>query len=237
MEVSAITATRVQGKRQRQVLAETGFSLRAGETIAVVGASGSGKTTLAEIMLGLRTPTTGQVRVLGNTWNSPTRGPSAHLRKLVQGVPQDPAASFVPTWSIRRSITLAINRLQALSNLSAVSSSDDLIEQAAQLAHFDLGLLNRRPAQLSGGQAQRAAIARALAVRPSIVVADEPTSALDHATANSVANELLTVSAKAGLGLLLVTHDPDLAQRCTRQIALSPPSQTSSFNTAEYGNH
>jgi peptide/nickel transport system ATP-binding protein len=205
----------------RQVLAPTTFALHAGESVAVVGPSGAGKSTLADIVLGLRAPASGAVRVQGEAWVEPTRQPGRVQRRLVQGVPQDPAASFVPRWTIRTSIAQAVRRL------TGVRDADEAILRAAGLAHLETTLLDHRPAQLSGGQAQRAAIARALAVGPQVLVADEPTSALDPETANSVSQALLTSAAEAGVGLLIVTHDPHLAQRCARTVTIAPPQHNS----------
>ncbi|MGO2052906.1 ATP-binding cassette domain-containing protein [Glutamicibacter sp. 287] len=219
LEVAQVSATHGRGTKERQVLAPTTFDISAGESIAVVGASGAGKTTLAEIVLGLRAPSSGRINVQGHEWAAPHKLVCAQRRRLVQGVPQDPAAALVPRWTIRQSMTNAIERLLP------GESADQLIVRATELAHFDPMLLDRRPSQLSGGQAQRAALARALAVRPSVLVADEPTSALDPQTARAVSADLLATIALSGVALLLVTHDPQLAARCTRTVRISAPDQ------------
>lgn len=214
LEVSGITAAHGHGSRLRQTLAETSFEVAAGESLAVVGVSGAGKSTLADVVLGLRPPTAGWVRVQGADWATPGQRPARRRRHLVQGVPQDPAAAFVPSWTIRRSIR------KAARLLCPGQDAEDLIGRAAGLAHLDPELLDRRPLEMSGGQAQRAAIARALAVRPAVLVADEPTSALDPGTAQSVATALLSCASQSGTALLLVTHDPALAGRCDRTITI-----------------
>ncbi|WP_404287785.1 ATP-binding cassette domain-containing protein [Glutamicibacter arilaitensis] len=219
LEVTQISATHGRGAKERQVLASTNFEISAGESIAVVGSSGAGKTTLAEIVLGLRAPATGQIKVQGQQWAAPHRIAATERRRLVQGVPQDPAAALVPRWTIRKSMANAIERLLP------GHSPEQLIAQASELAHFDPALLERRPSQLSGGQAQRAALARALAVQPAVLVADEPTSALDPQTALAVSTDLLATIALSGVALLLVTHDPQLAARCTRTVRICAPDQ------------
>lgn len=96
---------------------------------------------------------------------------------------------------------------------------------AAQLAQLEMALLDRRPQELSGGQLQRAALARAVAVQPHVLVADEPTSALDPRTAEQVATQLFSAASLTGTTLLLVTHDPQLAARCSRTIDIHPPQR------------
>ncbi|MFT4258238.1 ATP-binding cassette domain-containing protein, partial [Microbacterium sp.] len=108
-----------------------------------------------------------------------------------------------------------------------VQRTGGLVRDAAELAHLDPALLDRRPSEVSGGQAQRAAIARALAVSPAVLVADEPTSALDPTTARSVSTALLSSAVDAGVALLLVTHDPEIAARCTRTMTIVAPERTS----------
>ncbi|QZY51970.1 ATP-binding cassette domain-containing protein [Leucobacter tenebrionis] len=226
VEVRGVTASHGRGAGSRTVLAPTSLTVHRGESLAVVGRSGAGKSTLADIVLGLRAPATGAVRVSGNEWCAPSLRPAKRLRRLVQGVSQDPAASFVPRWSIRRAIEQALRRLAPVpGNGAGAAEVESRIRRAAELAHLDLELLDRRPAELSGGQAQRAAIARALAVEPAVLVADEPTSALDPATALSVSSALLAGVAQAGIALLLVTHDPEFAARCSRTMTIVSPTR------------
>lgn len=219
LEVSRVQANRGHGRHARQVLAETSFAIHAGQSLALVGISGAGKSTLAEVVLGLHPAAHGQVCVQGTKWVDPKLRPHRSRRHLVQGVPQDPAAAFVPRWTIRTAIE------QAITRLTGSKPSEKLILQAAELAQFDPQLLNRHPAQLSGGQLQRAAITRALAVRPAVLVADEPTSALDPDTGDSVFSALLDGAEQSNIALLLVSHDPNFAQRCTRMLTLHPPTQ------------
>lgn len=219
LEASNLSARRGHGEARRLVLDPIGFTLARGEAVAITGPSGAGKSTLAGIVLGLGLPDSGEIRVLGEPWSTPKRSHAAARRRLVQGVPQDPAAAFVPRWSIRTSLQHAITRLLPSAHPAT------LIAQAAELAQFDPGLLDRRPHQLSGGQLQRAALARAVAVKPCVLVADEPTSALDPGTAQAVAGQLLSTAAASGIALLLITHDPQLAACCARTISIQPPTQ------------
>jgi peptide/nickel transport system ATP-binding protein len=218
LTIERVTAVHGRGAQARAVLAPTSLDIRPGESVAVVGRSGAGKSTLADIALGLRTPAGGRVLVGGNEWCTPSGRPPRNERRLVQGVPQDPLAAFVPRWTLGRSIEQAVRRL---------TGDDDIksrVHRAAQLARLDLELLGRRPSEVSGGQAQRAAIVRAVAPGPAVLVADEPTSALDADTASAVSAALLSITQELGIALLLVTHDPAVAERCTRTLTITAPA-------------
>lgn len=208
--VEAVTAAYGRG---RPVLSPTSFDIAPGHSLAVVGRSGAGKSTLAEIVLGLRAAASGSVTVAGRPW------PAARAhRHLVQGVPQDAAAAFVPRWTLRRSIADAVRRLTDGHDV------DRRIDRAAELADLDRSLLDQRPSEVSGGQAQRAAITRALAVDPAVLVADEPTSALDPSRTAAVSQALVDLARSTETALLLVTHDPAVAARCDRTLTLIAPS-------------
>jgi peptide/nickel transport system ATP-binding protein len=107
--------------------------------------------------------------------------------------------------------------------LTGEHDTESRVRRAAELAQLDLGLLDRRPTEVSGGQAQRAAIVRAIAPGPAVLVADEPTSALDAGTADAVSAALLSVTQELDIALLLVTHDPSVAGRCTRTLTITAP--------------
>ena len=218
IELAELTAAHGRGARARRVLAPTSFCIERGESVAVIGRSGAGKSTLAEVVLGLRPPEQGHIIVDGEHWCSHRVRPARKRRHLVQGVPQDPAAAFVPRWTLRRSIETAVRRL------TGEAATERTLHRAAELAFLERELLDRRPTEVSGGQAQRAAIARAIAAGPSVIVADEPTSALDPVTAQSVSTALLALVEQSDIALLLVTHDPAFAERCTRIVTIVPPT-------------
>ena len=218
IELSELTAAHGRGAQARRVLAPTTFHIERGESVAVIGRSGAGKSTLAEVVLGLRPPEQGHIVVDGEHWCSHRVRPTRKRRHLVQGVPQDPAAAFVPRWTLRRSIETAVRRL------TGEHATERTLHRAAELAFLERELLDRRPTEVSGGQAQRAAIARAIASGPSVIVADEPTSALDPVTAQGVSTALLALVEQSDIALLLVTHDPAFAERCTRIVTIVPPT-------------
>lgn len=196
LQLDGVSASYGAGAAAVPALAPTSLALAAGESVAVVGRSGAGKSTLADVVLGLRRPDGGQVLVEGQPWVSRHALPHRARRHLVQGVPQDPAAAFVPRWTLRQSIEAALRRF------GGAADTAERLAWAAQLAHLDPDLLDRRPAEVSGGQAQRAAIARAVAVGPSAV------DQRDSLKASSLSG----LSARAqDLGVGRPTLEPELA--------------------------
>ncbi|MBM7050631.1 ATP-binding cassette domain-containing protein [Rothia sp. ZJ932] len=209
----------IQGRSEFTALAPTSLVVAPGESLAVTGRSGAGKSTLANVILGLVKPDSGTVSVQGSLWADTSTSPERRRRHLVQSVPQDAQASFVPRWTIRRSLEHAAQRLRPDADAQA------LISQAVEQANFDASLLERRPHQISGGQAQRAAIARALVPEPVLIVADEPTSALDTTTSHTVIDSILRLTHDAQTSLLVVTHDPYFASRCDHLLTLTSAHQ------------
>lgn len=190
-----------------------------GETVAVVGRSGSGKSTLAELALGLRRPTGGRILIDGELWNGPKHTPDRRRRRLVQGVAQDAGASLPPRWTVAKTLSTTFRHLSDKSYDAA--ATELAIEAAVDAAQFPTELLSRRPSELSGGQAQRAAIARAIVARPLLLVADEPTSAVPAETAELLTKALLALAEHSDLALIVVSHDHAVASQCRRTIQLS----------------
>ncbi|MBL6080058.1 ABC transporter ATP-binding protein [Belnapia sp. T18] len=188
----------------RPVLRGITFSVLRGEIVAVTGPSGCGKTTLGDVLLGLLRPDAGQVRRLPGV--APWR-----FGKLYQ----DPPSAFAPHQTMR----------QALSDL-AQRHGLSWAAIAALLDRLRLGplLLDRRPEALSGGELQRFALARVLALDPVFLFADEPTSRLDPITQGEVSNLLGELVTERGLGVLLVTHDAALAAKLADRVVQLRPS-------------
>lgn len=206
----------------RLVLDGVDLQVRAGERVGLVGRSGCGKSTLLRILLGLLAPTGGAVRFDGEALGP---GPMRAFRSQVQFIPQDPAGSLNPRLSAEANVLIPLDRLKAP-------------QPRLETAHWALdrvgigsNLWRRRPHELSGGQAQRVAVARALALRPVLLLADEPVSGLDRQLRDQVLDLLLELSldadaldgpALAGrgvesprrrLGVLFVSHDPEAVAR------------------------
>jgi peptide/nickel transport system ATP-binding protein len=167
------------------------------EIVGVVGESGSGKTSIAMTVAGLKQAAGGTVTVAGRPV---TTGMPRSTRALVQMVFQDPVASFDPRQSVRSGLR-EIRRLH--STRAGGTTDEELLERVGLTG----ALLDRLPHQLSGGQAQRISIARALLVRPALLIADEPTSALDVSVQAQILQLLRTLGRDEGLSVLFISHD------------------------------
>ncbi|SIT86737.1 ABC transporter ATP-binding protein [Microbacterium sp. RU33B] len=206
---------------------EVNLTIRAGESVAIVGESGSGKTTLAMAATGLGHHTSGEIRLIGRVLSSLGKREMRALRPEVQVVFQDPHGSLDP----RQTVRSGFSELRSLQP-QRTGWTDDI----GLLERVRLGpeMLTRYPHQLSGGQAQRVCIARALLMRPSLIVADEPTSGLDVSVQADVLALLATVRAETGAALLMVSHDLAVVRSvCERvhvmykgRVVESGPSET-----------
>ncbi|WP_433528411.1 ABC transporter ATP-binding protein [Micromonospora sp. CA-263727] len=176
------------------------LSIEAGASVAVVGESGSGKTTLAMAATGLGTWGHGNIRLLGHSLSTIGRRELRRLRPEVQVVFQDPHGSLDP----RQSVRSGLRELRTLQPRRTAWIGD-----AELLDRVRLGpeILDRYPHQLSGGQAQRVCIARALLMRPRLIVADEPTSGLDVSVQADVLTLLRQIRTGSGAALLMISHD------------------------------
>ena len=194
------------------ILQDVEFSVAAGETVAVLGASGSGKSTLLALLAGLDLPSQGRVEIGGTDLASLDEDGRAQLRARSIG--------FVfQSFQLLPALTALENVMLPLE-LSARSDAEDVAR--ASLARVGLTARERHyPRTLSGGEQQRVAIARAFAPNPTLLFADEPTGNLDAATGAHIADLLFELNAAAGTTLVLVTHDPSLAQRCGRRLELT----------------
>ena len=171
-----------------------------GNRIGIVGESGSGKSTLVRMMLGLEHPTTGSVDFRGVPIGNLGNADRLQFRREVQLVAQDTSSSFDP----RRTLRDAIRR--PCLNLLDLDVADRLIDSTLESLSLDPALAGRKPHQVSGGQRQRFSIARALVVRPEILVCDEAVSALDVSVQGSVLNLLKEHCETHGAGLVFVSH-------------------------------
>ena len=184
----------------------------AGEAIGIVGPSGSGKTSLLMVLAGLEAASSGSVRLGGQEITDMDEDALARLRRENVGIVFQ-AFHLIPT----------MNALENVSVPMELAGRRDAAARAAD-ALADVGLAHRLthlPGQLSGGEQQRVALARAFAPRPRLLLADEPTGNLDQATGEAVMDLLFDLRAKSGATLLLITHDPRLAARCTRRVHIA----------------
>ncbi|MCS3432482.1 ABC transporter ATP-binding protein [Klebsiella sp. BIGb0407] len=209
-----------------QVLNDISFTLHKGEILGLVGESGSGKTTLGKMIVGLDSPQSGTIDLAGKPWAGPDIARPGHqnpLRHAVQMVFQDPYSSLNPRRKIgdilAEPLQITAHReqgkpLQHAELQQAVSGLLSRVELAPEL-------MTRYPSQLSGGQRQRVVIARALAMKPQVIVADEAVSALDITTQHRIIQLFSRLRAQTGLAILFISHDMDVvAALCDRILVL-----------------
>jgi len=192
------------------------FAIERGQTLGVVGESGCGKTTTAKLVLGLEEPTGGTMRFEGRDLHELDAAGRRHYRKSVQAVFQDPYASLNPRMRISAIIAEPLTTNEQLSSAEV---------RARVLRLLDMvGLPDRAadlfPHEFSGGQRQRIAIARALALSPSLVVLDEPVSALDVSIRAQILNLLVDLQTELGLSYLFIAHDLAAVAHMSHTIAV-----------------
>ncbi len=209
IDLTDIHLTLGRGAARTDILRGAALRVEAGETLAVLGPSGSGKSSLLAVIAGLERPTSGRAVVLGED---------------VAGMDEDRLARLRG-----RSIGIVLQNFQLLPTMSALENVSVPMELArrgdagerarAELEAVGLGhRLTHYPAQLSGGEQQRVAIARATAPHPQLLLADEPTGNLDAANGAAIIDLLFERASAAGAGLVVITHDPAVADRASRTV-------------------
>ncbi len=201
-------------KSHRRVLRDVHMTLQPGESIGVTGDSGAGKTTLGLILTGILPPDGGEIRFRGENLPALPAATRRHMYREIQIVFQHPESSFNPRWSMQRSLA------EPFQLMGITPEREKLIAMTAEVA-LDSAILERRPHQLSGGELQRAAIARAMAMKPAVVVLDEPTGMLDSLTQARIMRLLDLIRKRTGTSFILISHDQALvASFCSRGYQL-----------------
>ncbi len=212
VELEDVRLTLAGGGGEVNILRGITASVVRGETVSVVGPSGAGKTTLLMLVAGLERASGGRIRVAGRDLGGLDEDGLARFRREHVGIVFQ-SFHLVPTMTAWENAALSLE----------FAGRPDARERAAEALEA-VGLADRRlhyPAQLSGGEQQRAALARATVARPALLLADEPTGNLDRETGHRVMDLLFRLQAEHGTTLVLVTHDPALAERCGRTLRMA----------------
>ncbi len=219
---------------RHQVLRKVGFELKQGQTIGVIGESGSGKTTLGMAVLGLLGDSAAQVKgevdVLGHDWQALRPAERRAMRSSLQVIFQDPFGSLSPRMNIMQIISEGLDiHFPDLSSADRESRVLDILREVG----IDRSALTRYPHEFSGGQRQRIAIARALVLRPQILVLDEPTSALDVSIQKQVLALLTELQKKYNLAYLMISHDLAVIRAMSHEIMVLKEGRVVEFGDTE----
>src|SRR6185312_4159484 len=194
-----------------EILRGVSLTIAEGETVALVGPSGSGKSTLMMVMAGLERPSAGRVELAGSDLAALDEDGLARLRRAQIGIVFQ-AFHLLPTMTALENVAIPLELGGGRAAFAEARAALERVGLGHRIGHY--------PGELSGGEQQRVAIARAFAAQPSLILADEPTGNLDGATGRLVVDCLFAERARNGTGLMLITHDTDLAARCDRQLHL-----------------
>jgi peptide/nickel transport system ATP-binding protein len=203
------------------VVEDVSLYLAAGETLGLVGESGSGKTTLARMILGLVEPSRGSVHVDGINIAHASRAELHLMRRQMQPVFQDPYAALNPRMNVLNIVTepLVIHRHETGIRTNRATLHIKAVELLDEVG-LDESALERHPHEFSGGQRQRINIARALALRPKLLILDEPVSALDVSVGAQIVNLLRRLQREHGLTYLFISHSMPLVRYLSTRIAV-----------------
>lgn len=195
---------RLAGRQYLQAVDQMSFTVMAGQVVGLVGESGSGKSSVVRAVVGLQQPTGGQVTFGGiDIWRADRKAWRHQIAARIGVVFQDPTSSLNPRMAVG-------NLLTDPMRIHGIGTKAERLRRAAELldlVHLPSKAMGQQPRELSGGQRQRIAIARAVALRPELLVADEPTSALDVSIRNQILNLLLDLRDELGLAMLVISHD------------------------------
>jgi putative ABC transport system ATP-binding protein len=194
-----------------EILKGLDLTIKAGETVALLGPSGSGKSSLMAVLSGLERASSGTLQIAGQNFATLDEDELARARRGRIGIVLQ-AFHLLPTMTALENVA---------TPMELAGESDAQVRAKAELEAVGLGhRLDHYPQQLSGGEQQRVAIARATAPRPDLIFADEPTGNLDAATGHEIVELLFKRRAETGATLLVITHDPELADHCERVLTL-----------------
>jgi peptide/nickel transport system ATP-binding protein len=208
-----VTRGLFKGKKELHAVSGVSLQIQKGDVLGLVGESGCGKTTLARILLGLLPPSSGQILIDGKVMK---RGERRSIARKIQPVFQDPYSSLNPRKTIGSIISLPL-RVHKVGDSSTWRGK---VEEILDLVGLPKRVLYSYPGQLSGGQRQRVAVARALIMRPEVVICDEPTSSLDVSVQAQILNLLISLRKDLGLTYLLISHNLAVVEHLATRVAV-----------------
>jgi putative ABC transport system ATP-binding protein len=211
LEASSLTKTVPSPEGPLTILSDVSVAVRAGETLAIVGASGAGKSTLLALLAGLDSPSSGRVAIAGVDVTGLDEDGRAAVRGQHVGFVFQ-SFHLVPSLTALENVMLPLELRGRRDARQAASQALEQVGLKPRAEHY--------PKQLSGGEQQRVAIARAFVTQPAVLFADEPTGNLDTHTGQRIADLLFELNRTVGSTLILVTHDRELAGRCGRRLEL-----------------
>jgi len=194
------------------VLADITLDVRRGESLGLIGPSGSGKSSLLMLMGGLERASAGRVTALGQDLTAMNEDALARFRRGNMGIVFQ-SFHLIPTMTALENVAMPMELAGMPDAFDRARAELDHVGLSARMGHY--------PAQMSGGEQQRVALARAVAPRPAVLLADEPTGNLDARNGQAIMDLLFELRDRHGATLVLVTHAPDLAQRCDRVVRLA----------------
>lgn len=198
-----------------QAVDRVSLDIAEGETLGIVGESGSGKSTLGRMIAGIEQPTSGDVSFWGQKYAPVGTKEWRAQRRWVQVVFQSPASVVDPRWSVHAQVREALTAHETLARSEADDRAQDMLELVG------LGPMSHRlPHQLSGGQLQRAVIARALVLKPRLVVCDEAVSALDVSVQAQIINLLLELRERLNLSMMFISHDLSVVRHISHRVGV-----------------
>jgi len=211
IKLTDVSLTLESGAGPVNILKEINFTVEQGQSVGIVGPSGSGKSSLMSLMTGLEQATAGSIDVGGLAFTGASEDDLARHRLKHVGIVMQ-AFHLIPTMTALENVAVPLELAGVNDAFDLAAKELELVGLAQRVEHY--------PAQLSGGEQQRVALARALAPRPDILFGDEPTGNLDGQTGRAVIDLIFDLARERNSTLILVTHDPALADRCDRVISM-----------------